>query len=70
MTGQGALLHPLANTNTSRFPYKAFSHAAITNQKLFVYIYPPVYSQILIYTAESTEAMLREQNYPSFKMAL
>ena len=31
--------------------WEAFSHAALTAQRLFIHIFPPVYSQVLVYTS-------------------
>ena len=46
----------------TRLLWEAFSHAAITVQKLFVHISATVYSQVLMCTVEATWT---EQNCPS-----
>ena len=48
------------------FSWKHSSHAAIA-QRLFTHISTTVYSQVLIYTAESTEASWRERKCPNFE---
>ena len=48
------------------FSWKHSSHAAIA-QRLFTHMSTTVYSQVLIYTAESTEASWRERKCPNFK---
>ena len=48
------------------FSWKHSSHAAIA-QRLFTHIPTTVYSQVLIYTAESTEASWRERKCPNFE---
>ena len=57
-------LHPLADVfipTSTRLLLEAFSHAAITVQRVFIHIFTTVYSQILIYSAERTEALWRER---------
>ena len=48
------------------FSWKHSSHAAIA-QRLFTHISTTVYSQVLIYTAESTEASWSERKCPNFE---
>ena len=55
-TAQSALHFPPVHSDTVLgFSWKHSSQAAIT-QRLFTHISTTVYSQVLIYTAESTEA--------------
>ena len=60
--GQGMVLYtlsspgrPVHSDTVLGFSWKHSSHAAIA-QRLFTHIATTVYSQVLIYTAESTEA--------------
>ena len=48
------------------FSGKHSRHAAIA-QRLFTHISTTVYSQVLIHTAESTEASWRERKCPNFE---
>ena len=47
----------------TRFLWEAFSHAAITREDycVFTHIFTAVYSQVLVYTAELTDASWRER---------
>ena len=55
---------PVHSDTVLGFSWKHSSQAAIA-QRLFTHIYTTVYSQVLIYTAESTEASWSERNCPN-----
>ena len=57
---------PVHTDTVLGFSWKHSSHAAIA-QRLFTHISTTVYSQVLIYTAESTEASWRERKCPNFE---
>ena len=57
---------PVHSDTVLGFSWKHSSHAAIA-QRLFTHISTTVYSQVLIYTAESTEASWRERKCPNFE---
>ena len=56
---------PVHSDTVLGFSWKHSSHAAIA-QRLFTHISTTVYSQVLIYTAESTEASWSERKCPNF----
>ena len=56
---------PVHSDTVLGFSWKHSSHAAIA-QRLFTHISTTVYSQVLIYTAESTEASWNERKCPNF----
>ena len=56
---------PVHSDTVLGFSWKHSSHAAIA-QRLFTHISTTVYSQVLIYTAESTEALWSERKCPNF----
>ena len=56
---------PVHSDTVLGFSCKHSSHAAIA-QRLFTHISTTVYSQVLIYTAESTEATWSERKCPNF----
>ena len=57
---------PVHSDTVLGFSWKHSSHAAIA-QRLFTHISTTVYSQVLIYTAESTEASWSERKCPNFE---
>ena len=57
---------PVHSDTVLGFSWKHSSHAAIA-QRLFTRISTTVYSQVLIYTAESTEASWSERKCPNFE---
>ena len=57
---------PVHSDTVLGFSWKHSSHAAIA-QRLFTHMSTTVYSQVLIYTAESTEASRRERKCPNFR---
>ena len=57
---------PVHSDTVIGFSWKHPSHAAIA-QRLFTHISTTVYSQVLIYTAESTEASWSERKCPNFE---
>ena len=57
---------PVHSDTVLGFSWKHSSHAAIA-QRLFTHISTTVYSQILIYTAEWTEASWSERKCPNFE---
>ena len=57
---------PVHSNTVLDFSWKHSSHAAIA-QRLFTHISTTVYSQVLIYTAESTEASWSERKCPNFE---
>ena len=57
---------PVHSDTVLGFSWKHSSHAAIA-QRLFNHISTTVYSQVLIYTAESTEASWSERKCPNFE---
>ena len=57
---------PVHSDTVLGFSWKHSSHAAIA-QQLFTHISTSVYSQVLIYTAESTEASWSERKCPNFE---
>ena len=57
---------PVHSDTVLGFSWKHSSHAAIA-QRLFTHIFTTVYSQVLIYTAESTEASWSERKCPNFE---
>ena len=57
---------PVHSDTVLGFSWKHSSHAAIA-QRLFTHISTSVYSQVLIYTAESTEASWSERKCPNFE---
>ena len=57
---------PVHSDTVLGFSWKHSSHAAIA-QRLFTHISITVYSQVLIYTAESTEASWSERKCPNFE---
>ena len=57
---------PVHTDTVLGFSWKHSSHAAIA-QRLFTHISTTVYSQVLIYTAESTEASWSERRCPNFE---
>ena len=57
---------PVHSDTVLGFSWKHSSHAAIA-QRLFAHISTTVYSQVLIYTAESTEASWSERIWPNFE---
>ena len=57
---------PVHSDTVLSFSWKHSSHAA-TAQRLFTHISTTVYSQVLIYTAESTEASWSERKCPNFE---
>ena len=57
---------PVHSNTVFGFSWKHSSHAAIA-QRLFTHISTTVYSQVLIYTAESTEASWSERKCPNFE---
>ena len=57
---------PVHSDTVLGFSGKHSSHAAIA-QRLFTHISTTVYSQVLIYTAESTEASWSERKCPHFE---
>ena len=57
---------PVHSDTVLGFSWKHSSHAAIA-QRLFTHIATTVYSQVLIYTAESTEASWSERKCPNFE---
>ena len=57
---------PVHSDTVIGFSWKHSSHAAIA-QRLFTHISTTVYSQVLIYTAESTEASRSERKCPNFE---
>ena len=57
---------PVHSDTVLGFSWKHSSHAAIA-QWLFTHISTTVYSQVLIYTAESTEASWSERKCPNFE---
>ena len=57
---------PVHSDTVLGFSWKHSSHAAIA-QRLFTHISTTVYSQVLIYTAESTEASWSEIKCPNFE---
>ena len=57
---------PVHSDTVLGFSWKHSSHAAIA-QRLFTHISTTVYSQVLIYTAESTEASWSERKCPHFE---
>ena len=57
---------PVHSDTVLGFSWKHSSHAAIA-QRLFTHISTTVYSQVLIYTAESTEASWSERKCPNIE---
>ena len=57
---------PVHSDTVLGFSWKHSSHAAIA-QRLFTHISITVYSQVIIYTAESTEASRSERKCPNFE---
>ena len=57
---------PVHSDTVLGFSWKHSSHAAIA-QRLFTHISTTVYSHVLIYTAESTEASWSERKCPNFQ---
>ena len=57
---------PVHSDTVLGFSWKHSSHAAIA-QRLFTHISTTVHSQVLIYTAESTEASWSERKCPNFE---
>ena len=57
---------PVHSDTVLGFSWKHSSHAAIA-QRLFTHISTTVYSQVLIYTAESTEESWSERKCPNFE---
>ena len=57
---------PVHSDTVLGFSWKHSSHAAIA-QRLFTHISTTVYSQVLIYTAESAEASWSERKCPNFE---
>ena len=57
---------PVHSDTVLGFSWKHSSHAAIA-QRLFTHMSTTVYSQVLIYTAESTEASWNERKCPNFE---
>ena len=57
---------PVHSDTVLGFSWKHSSHAAIA-KRLFTHISTTVYSQVLIYTAESTEASWSERKCPNFE---
>ena len=57
---------PVHSDTVLGFSWKHSSHAAIA-QRLFTHMSTTVYSQVLIYTAESTEASWSERKCPNFE---
>ena len=57
---------PVHSDTVLCFSWKHSSHAAIA-QRLLTHISTTVYSQVLIYTAESTEASCSERKCPNFE---
>ena len=57
---------PVHSDTVLGFSWKHSSHAAIA-QRLFTHISTTVYSQVLIYTAESTETSWSERKCPTFE---
>ena len=57
---------PVHSDTVLGYSWKHSSYAAIT-QRLFTDMSTTVYSQVLIYTAESTEASWRERKCPNFE---
>ena len=60
------LFIPVHSYTVPGFSWKHSIHAAIA-QRLFTHISTTVYSQVLIYTAESTEASWSERKCPNFE---
>ena len=57
---------PVHSDTVLGFSWKHSSHEA-TAQRLFIHISTTVYIQVLIYTAESTEATWSERKCPNFE---
>ena len=57
---------PVHSDTVLGFSWNHSSHAAIA-QRLFIHMSTTVYSQVLMYTAESTEASWSERKCPNFE---